>query len=138
MDKENLKRVLTGAFPNSAVTVGKPQDGVEIGSSQYVKYGVYSDPSGRKEFIGVIMERDETSESPPEQLTEDDYVQHSIMRFDFRTDQWLSAPGLMRTVSSTSFHFYDDEDSFVDELLAFRERFHARSPQEPQGSSHDV
>lgn len=122
---------LRGAFKNIGVQIGDvPEEGAGVASIQYAKYGIYCDTGGTTEFICVIMERDEESVTPDDQLTEDDYVQGSVLRYNFVDKGWESAPGLMKLVSSGSFSFIS-EDDFVDQLHSHRDTFYPES--KPEG-----
>ncbi len=117
---------LKGIFKDKDnIRLGDDGFGPESGVPEYNKYGIYCDPSGRMEFLCVIMERDDPAANPDGPLTEDDYIPHSVARYDFKTRTWKSEPGNMNLVSSQSFTFLNDENEFFDKLQAYTDSLSA-------------
>ncbi|MCB1593022.1 MAG: hypothetical protein KDI90_11295 [Alphaproteobacteria bacterium] len=113
---------LTKLFKNSPLLKDEAAEGPEFGSQEYIKYGVYNDPSGKTAFLCVIMERDDQSTEPEDSLTEDDYFPKKVYRYDLEKNNWIPEPGLMRLISQTSFHFLDSEDEFMDAVVIYMDR----------------
>lgn len=111
---------LKGIFRGQDVHIGPLVEGPGEGSETYNKYGVYSPPHGDPVFICVVMEHNEESETPADQLTEDDYVAHSVKKWDFAKGEWVGGHGLMNLISRSSFSFISGDD-FMDQLFRHRD-----------------
>lgn len=124
---------LQGVFTNRTVTFGSPPEDAQSDAESYNKYGIYCDPSGRAEFLRVIMVHDDTSITPKDQLTEDDYLQHSVQRYDFAAQQWVGGQGLMKLISSASFSFMA-EDAFFDQFQKHKRHLCEQTDTAPEES----
>lgn len=119
LSEKDLKGIFKG---REDVRVGPPEnEGPAQGSESYNKFGIYCPPNGKPVFLCVVMERDEESETPADQLTEDDYVQHTVKRWDFDKGEWVAGHGLMNLISRSSFSFMEKEDDFWDQLFKRRD-----------------
>jgi hypothetical protein len=114
----DLKGIFRGREVSMLVGEGGPEDGVD----QYSKYGIYCLSKDDMEFLCVIMERDDPAANPDGPWTEDDYIPHSVARFDIDSQTWKTEAGNMNLISSASFSFLDTEDEFIDELQKFMEK----------------
>ncbi len=121
---KDLKGIFKG---HDDVRVGPPEsEGPTQGSETYNKYGIFCPPHGEPVFICVVMEHNDESETPADQLTEDDYVQHSVKRWDFGKGEWVGGHGLMNLISRSSFSFMEKEDDFWDQLFKHKDLLASR------------
>ncbi len=87
---------------------------------EYMKYGIFDDAMGEKQFLCIRMIADDTIESirntPIEELENEDFVMDKPMRYSFDEQDWVETKGLGRMISDTSFRFVEEEH-FCDVLL---------------------
>lgn len=130
LSEKDLKGIFKG---RDDVRIGPPEkEGPNQASESYDKFGIYCPPHGEPVFICVVMERNDESETPDDQLTEDDYVQHSVKRWDFDKGDWVGGHGLMNLISRSSFSFMEKADDFWDALFRHRDLMGSKTDAAPE------